>query len=399
MSKPLEGFRILDFSCNASGPMFTQLLADFGAEVIKIESPPFGDAARHENVKTNGYSSSYASRNRGKKSIVLNMKDSAHKELFLKMVKTADAVVDNFKPGTLEKWGVGYNVMEKVNPKIVFASVSGYGQTGPYSTHAAYNLPVQAESGIMSITGQAGGTPTVCGAPVTDYVGGLMGCIGTLMGMLDARKAGHGRRIDASMMDATMYMYENLFSTFMATGIIPKPHGNRFPSASPIRDFKCKDGISIMINIGTDAQFQKFAEMLGQTQWLENPDYTSMITRSQHYQELEAEVEKIFTQYDSKDMMDMLQGRNLPWGLINDFETLKNHPQVKERQLIVDSVYPDGTTYKVLGNELHMSGVEPGTSYEVVPIGYNTIEVLSEFEDPAKIHEMFDPILEQLPNL
>jgi len=396
MKKPLEGFRILDFSQNMSAPIFTQMLADFGAEVIKIENPPLGDSSRHQNVLENGHSSSYASRNRGKKSIVMNMKDPVHKELFLKLVETADAVVENYKPGVMEKFGLGYDVLEKVNPRIVYTSVSGYGHTGPYASHAAYNPTVQAESGMMSFTGQPDGAPTMTGAPVPDYAGGIVGCIGTLIGLLDAQRTGHGRRIDASMMDSTVYMYENFFASYMKTGIAPRPIGNRFPSGSPMRDFVCKDGVSIMIVISTNAQFKSFAEMLEQPQWLEDPDFASIVLRANNYHKMEALVEENFAKYDSKVLAEKLQERQLVWGYINDFDALKEHPQVKARQLIVDSVYPDGTTFKVAANPLHMSGIEPGTRYEVVPLGYNTIEVLSEIADSDKIHELFDPILESV---
>ena len=157
MSKPLEGFRILDFSQFMSGPMCTLLLSDFGAEVIKIENPPIGDNTRYGNIIDHEVSSHFATRNRGKKSIVLNMKDEAHKKLFLELVKTADAVIENYKPGTMEKFGINYEVLKEINPGIVFTSISGYGQDGPYASHAAFDQTVQAESGMMSITGPEAG--------------------------------------------------------------------------------------------------------------------------------------------------------------------------------------------------------------------------------------------------
>ena len=156
--KPLEGIRILDFTQFMSGPICTLMLSDFGAEVIKLENPPLGDGTRYGNIMENGCSSHYATRNRGKKSVVLNMKDGAQRDLFLKLVETADAVVENFKPGTMEKFGITYEVLEKINPRIVLTSISGYGQEGPYAHRPAYDATVQAESGVMSITGEVGGS-------------------------------------------------------------------------------------------------------------------------------------------------------------------------------------------------------------------------------------------------
>lgn len=292
--KPLEGFRILDFTQFMSGPICTLMLSDFGAEVIKMENPPLGDTTRYGNIVENGCSSHYATRNRGKKSVVINMKDPKQRDLFLKLVETSDAVIENFKPGTMEKFGITYEVLEKVNPRIVYTSISGYGQEGPYAKRPAYDATVQAESGVMSITGEAGGHPTKCGGSIADYSGGLVGCIGTLIGIIDAQKTGHGRRIDASMMDALLLLQENMISMYLKNGVLPKPNGNRYPAASPIGDFMCKDGVPIMLNISTDAQWKAFAEALEQPQWLEDPDFTSMRIRANNYVKVEAEVNRVF---------------------------------------------------------------------------------------------------------
>ncbi len=394
--KPLEGIRILDFTQFMSGPMCTIMLGDFGAEIIKIENPPAGDATRYGNVLENEGSSYYAARNRGKKSIVLNMKDPAQKELFLRMVKTADAVVENFKPGTMEKFGITYEVLEKINPKIVYTSITGYGQDGPYAARPAFDPTVEAEAGLMSINGEEGGKPVKCGAPVADYTGGLVGCIGTLIGIVDAQRTGHGRRVDASMMDALILMYENRLATYLKTGVVPKACGNRYPGASPIGDFMCKDGVPLMINIGTDDQFKNFAAALDQPQWLENPKFASLSRRAQNYVEMEAEVTRVFAMYDSDELIEKLQAHKCVYGKINDFKRLAEHPQVKHRGMIVDAVYPNGVTFKVPGNPVQMSGMERDTEYKTVPLGYNTFEVLSEVADEEELHRIFDPVVEQV---
>ena len=393
--KPLEGIRILDFTQFMAGPMCTLLLSDFGAEVIKIENPPLGDNTRYGKIIEDEASSHYAARNRGKKSILLNMKYPAHKDAFLKLVKTADAVIENFKPGTMEKFGITYDLLEQVNPRIVYTSVSGYGQNGPYADHAAFDTTIQAESGIMSITGEPGSHPVKCGASVADYSGALVGCIGTLMGIIDAQKTGHGRRVDVSMMDSLIFMYENQFSVFLRNGVVPKPNGNRYPGASPIGDFMCKDGVPIMLHISTDVQWKKFSEALNQPQWLEEPDFASMSRRGQNYLKVEAEVAKVVAQYDSAELAEKLQAHQCVYGLINDFAAVKDHPQVAARKMIVNANYANGVTFQVPGNPIHMSGMERQVDFDTATLGQDTYDILGEVLDQETLHQVFDPVMEK----
>ncbi len=396
MSKPLEGIRILDFTQFMSGPICTLMLSDFGAEVIKLENPPIGDSTRTGNILDNGVSSHYATRNRGKKSVAINMKDPAQRDLFLELVKTADAVVENFKPGTMQKFGITYELLESINPRIVYTSISGYGQEGPYAGKAAYDATVQAESGVMSITGEEGGRPTKCGGSIADYTGGLVGCIGTLIGIIDAQRTGHGRRIDASMMDALLLCQENMLSMYLRNGKLPKPSGNRYPAASPIGDFMCKDGVPIMLNISTNAQWKAFAEAFDQPQWIENPDFDTMKNRADHFREIEAEVTRVFSMYDSDEVVRRLEEKKSIFGRINNYEAVKNHPQVKFRKSFVDAAYDNGVRFTVPGNPLRMSGMEMEEAYRTTTMGQNTIEIMSQVAGEAEAHRIFDPVLEQV---
>lgn len=396
MSKPLEGFRILDFSQFMSGPMCTLLLSDFGAEVIKIENPPIGDNTRYGNIIDHDVSSHFATRNRGKKSIVLNMKDEAHKKLFLELVKTADAVIENYKPGTMEKFGINYEVLKEINPGIVFTSISGYGQDGPYASHAAFDQTVQAESGMMSITGPEGGEPVKSGGSIADYSGGLMACIGTLMGILEAQKTGHGRRVDVSMMDSLIFCLENQFSSYLMTGKVPKPMGNSYASSAPIGAYKCKDGKSLMITVGTDAQWKTFCEALNQPQWYANEGWATMTQRAADYKAIDAEVNRVFSQYDSEEVADMLFKGKCVYGKINDFEAVANHPQVQYRKTIVNANYANGVTFRVPGNPILMSDLEREMDYTAAELGENTFEVLGEVADQETLHQLFDPVLEKV---
>lgn len=317
VEKPLEGIRILDFTQFLSGPLCTLLLSDFGAEVVKIENPPLGDNTRYGPYIEKEASSHYAMRNRGKKSIVLNMKNEEHKKLFWILAKDADVVVDNYKPGTMEKFGITWEKLKEINPGIVFTSISGYGQSGPYADHAAFDQSVQAESGIMSITGGKEGSPLKCGASIADVSGGLAACIGTLMGIYDAVTTGQGRRVDVSMMDALVFSLGTRFSEYMRTGDLPTAEEN--PGGDP-------------------------------------------------------------------DLMES----------VNDFKAVSDHEQLKYRKLFVNAEFPNGVTFQVPGNPIHMSGMERKTEYFAAPLGYYTFEVLEKAADADTVHELFDPVLREV---
>lgn len=393
MSKPLEGIRILDFSQFLSGPMCTLLLSDFGAEVIKIENPPLGDNTRYGPYIDQEVSSHYAMRNRGKKSIVLNMKNEEHKKLFLKLAETADAVVDNYKPGTMEKFGITYDLLRELNPKIIFTSISGYGQTGPYASHAAFDQTVQAESGMMSITGEEGGAPMKCGASVADVSGGLSACIGTLMGIYDAQRTGRGRRIDVSMMDSLVFGLEDQFSSYLRTGEVPKPQGNHMVSAAPSGAYRCKDGQRLMVTVTTDEQWKNFCEALEKNEWKQKKEWASREQRVADQQTLDAQVSRVFASLSCDELEKKLLEKKCICGKVNDFEAVKNHPQVKHRQTFVNATFPNGVAFQVPGNPIHMSGMERQTEYSAATLGHHTFEVLSEVADEETLHRLFDPVL------
>lgn len=391
--KPLEGIKILDFTQFLAGPLSTLLLSDLGAEVIKLENPPLGDATRYIASIQNEKSSNYTTRNRGKKSVIMNLKDPQQKEIFFEMVRTADAVVENFKPGTLEKYGITYEVLQKLNPRIVFTSISGYGQTGPYRSHAAYDGAVQAEAGIMSVTGDLDGTPIRCGASIADTTAGLVGCIGTLSALYDARRTGVGRRVDVSMMDSIVTIMENLVSNYLATGEIPVPLGNRMWTASPFRDFVCKDGQSIYIGISTDSQFSSFCEIVGHPEWKNDPRFLTNELRPRHFKELEPLVEEALSHMDSDTLCAEMEKRHLVYGRINNVAQVVQHPQIQARNMIVNAVYSDGSAFRTPGCPIKMSGLEEQTEYCAAELGGDTIEVLSQYVDKERLHQIYDPVL------
>lgn len=393
--KPLEGVRILDFTQFLAGPLSTLFLSDLGAEVIKLENPPLGDGTRYITDIVNEKSSNYTTRNRGKKSVILNLKDEKQKEYFLRLVETADAVVENFKPGTLEKFGITYDVLKERNPKIVFTSISGYGQTGPYKAHAAYDGAVQAEGGIMSVTGEMGGNPVRCGASIADTTAGMVGCIGTLSALYEARVTGKGRRVDVAMMDSMVTIMENMISNYISSGAIAKPLGNRMWTASPFRDFVCKDGQSVYIGISTDAQFKSFCEIVGHPEWVEDERFLTNESRPKHADELEALTEEALSHIDSNVLCEEMEKRKLVYGRINNVEQVVNHPQTKARNMIVEAVYQDGTTFKVPGCPIKLSDSEDKMEYSAAVLGEDTITVLAEVADVEELHTVYDDVLQE----
>lgn len=391
--KPLEGIKVLDFTQFFAGPIATLLLSDMGAEVIKLENPPAGDGTRYTAAVVNESSTNYTTRNRGKKSVAMNLKDERQKAIFFEMLKTADVVIENGKPGTLDKYGLTYEAMKAVNPKIVYTSISGYGQTGPYRDHAAYDGAVQAEAGILSVTGHMGGEPVKCGAAIADATAGLIGCIGTLGAVVEAQRTGVGRRVDVSMMDSIITIMENLNSAYVATGKIPGPTGNRHWTAAPFNSFKCKNDQAIYLGISTDAQFEKFCNIVGHPEWTEDPRFATSLLRPQHADELEALVQEALLELDVDWLAEQLQANKLVYGKINNVAQVVEHPQTKARNMMVDVTYPDGTKMKVPGCPIKMSDLEEKTEYNAYPVGYNTFEVLSQYADEAALHEIYDDVL------
>lgn len=358
MGKPLTGMKILDLTQFVSGSMCTLLLCDYGAEIIKIEKTE----AQYDTM-TEAEKCARATFHRGKKSIVLNMEEEKEREVFWELCRSAGAVIENFRPGTMERWGITYDTLRKVNPSIVYTSISGYGQDGPYAARGASDAVIQAESGIMSITGERGKESVKCGAEVSSYMTAMMGCIGTLMGMIGAKRTGEGRRVDVSMMDTTMMCLENQLAVYMRDKIVPKPMGNSYDLFAPVGLYHSRDKKEFMLSVGTDGQWKTLCEALGRTEWTEDSRYVTNMRRVANLQELDRELRAEFEKYDRAELSEKLQSGHCVYGNINDFEGVAKHPQTAERKMIFKASCPDGSTYLVPGNPIQMSGIKRQTEY------------------------------------
>ena len=259
MTMALEGIFVLDLTRVLAGPYTTMVLADLGADVIKIEIPDVGDDSRQFGPYINGESAYFLSLNRNKKSITLNLKHAEAKQIFLTLSKEADVVVENFRPGTMEKLGLGYDQLSQQNHRLIYAAASGFGHTGPYSRRPAYDAIVQAMGGLMSITGQEGGQPTRAGTSIGDITAGLFTAIGINAALYHREKTGQGQKIDVAMLDSQVAILENAIARYLVTGDIPQPIGNKHPSIAPFESFDTRDG-SIMIAVGNDRLWMQFCQ-------------------------------------------------------------------------------------------------------------------------------------------
>lgn len=377
MNQALEGLKVLDLTRVLAGPFTTMILADMGAEVIKIEMPGKGDDAREFGPYVNDESAYFMSINRNKKSITMNLKVRETKEMFLEMVKNADIVVENYRPGTMEKLGLGYEVLKEVNPKIIYAAASGFGHTGPYSKRAAYDAVVQAMGGIMSITGEAGGRPTRVGPSIGDITAGLYTAIG-ILGALNYRNAtGIGQKVDIAMLDSQVSILENAVSRYLVTGVNPEPIGNRHSSIVPFESFQTSDG-DIMVAAGNDVLWKKLCQALGNTVLAEDERFVTNPLRSENYNELRPLLAEEFIKKGTKEWLEILEECGVPNGPINNIEQVINDPQVKARDMIVEVDHPKAGKLKTIGVPIKMSETQGSIRFPSPLLGEHTEEVLKD---------------------
>jgi len=285
MSGPLNGIRVLDLTRVLAGPYATMILRDLGADVIKIEQPDVGDESRGVGPFKNGVSLYFMSINRGKKSITLNLRTERGKQIFLDLMKKSDIVIENFRPGVMKRLGLDYESIKSYNPQIIYAACSGFGQTGPYSTHGAYDMIIQAMGGIVSITGEPGRPPIRVGVSIGDMTAAMYTVIGILAALHHRRQTGEGQLVDVGMLDCQVAILENAIARYLSTGEIPQPLGARHPSFTPFEAFETKDGY-VVLAIGNNTLWAKFCAQIGQPQLIDDDRFKTNALRTEHYDQL-----------------------------------------------------------------------------------------------------------------
>ena len=354
MNGPLKDLLVVDLTRVLVGPYCTMILSDLGARVIKIEAPETGDDSRKFGPFIENYSAYFMSLNRGKESIALNLKNENDKKIFEKILSKADILVENFKPGTLEKWGFGWKQLNKKYPKLIYASASGFGQTGPLRELPAYDMVVQGMGGLMSVTGQPNSEPTRVGTSIGDITAGLFTAIGINAALFDREKTGKGMYIDVSMLDCQIAILENAIARYLAKNEIPKPMGSRHPSIAPFEAFKTKDSY-VIIAAGNDKLFEILCNALDLGKLIKDENYKSNSLRSENMNELKKILEQKLINKTTNEWVKQFEDLKIPCGPIFNIKEAVENPQVEARNMIVKAYHKVIGDFKLAGNPIKMS--------------------------------------------
>lgn len=373
----LAGVKVLDLSRVLAGPFCTMMLSDMGAEVIKIELPVKGDDSRAFPPFVEGESVYFKNLNRNKKSVTLNLKSEKGKEIFLELVKKADILVENYRAGTMEKLGLGWDYLKTVNPKLVYGCVSGFGHTGPYSKRAGYDIVGQAMSGIMSVTGWPGGSPTRCGGPISDVMSGISLCAGVLAALHGARETGIGQKVDIALVDTLVASMQIINQIYLATGRMPERIGNRYESTYPYDTFPTKDGTEIVIGCANDKFWGTLCEFMGTPELVTDPRFDTNKKRVENHEILRVIVENWTKQQDAAEIVDRLLEKGMPACPIYNIEDVTKDPQIAgSRNMFIEEEYPRIGKLKVTNSHIKMSETQVGFRAPSPDLGEHNVEVL-----------------------
>ena len=379
MDGPLKNLLVLDLTRVLVGPYCTMMLSDLGARVIKVEAPEVGDDSRNFGPFIEDYSAYFMSLNRGKESIALNLKNSDDKKIFDKILAKADILVENFKPGTLEKWGYGWKDVCEKYPKLIYASASGFGQTGPLKELPAYDMVVQGMGGLMSVTGQPNSEPTRVGTSIGDITAGLFTTIGINAALYDREKTGKGTFIDVSMLDCQIAILENAIARYLSKNEIPKPMGSRHPSIAPFEAFKTKDS-HIIIAAGNDKLFEKLCNVLEISEIFNDEKFNTNSSRSKNICELKVIIENKLSSKITTDWVSQMEKERIPCGPIYNIKEAVENPQVQSRNMIVKAYHKVIGDFKLAGNPIKMSSYKDETTRGDIPdLDEHREKILKEF--------------------
>ena len=379
MNGPLKDLLVVDLTRVLVGPYCTMILSDLGARVIKIEAPEIGDDSRKFGPFIKDHSAYFMSLNRGKESIALNLKNNGDKKIFEKILSKADILVENFKPGTLEKWGFGWKQVSKKYPKLIYASASGFGQTGPLKELPAYDMVVQGMGGLMSVTGQPNSEPTRVGTSIGDITAGLFTAIGINAALYDRQKTGKGMYIDVSMLDCQIAILENAIARYLSKNEIPKPMGSRHPSIAPFEAFKTKDSY-IIIAAGNDKLFENLCNALDLKDLIMDEKYKSNSLRSENMNELKKILEQKLINKTTNEWVKNLESLKIPCGPIFNIKEAVENPQVEARNMIVKAYHKVIGDFKLAGNPIKMSTYEDEKTRGDIPdLDEHREKIMKEF--------------------
>jgi crotonobetainyl-CoA:carnitine CoA-transferase CaiB-like acyl-CoA transferase len=376
MSYPLEGVKILELGQIIAGTYGSQVLSDLGAEVIKVEAPE-GDLGRNPSVAPyRGLSGLFLTLNRNKQSIVINLKTEAGRSVFYDLVKICDVVVDNFRPGVLDRLRIDYATLNRINPRIIQCSVTGFGSAGVYKNYPALDINIQAISGHMAITGEPGRPPVRVGIPLADLSGGIFSCKGILAALFDRERTGKGCRVELSMFDAMLHLLGYMGTMWLTNGDLPQPPGSAHDYTVPWQAFGTKDGY-VVVATRQEVFWQKFCTVLERPDLADDPRFATNANRVQNRATLVPELERIFLTRTTADWLERLRAAEVPAAPVNNLDRAFSEPAVAEREMIVEYDHPDVGKVRLPGNPIKMSGM-PGTISKPAPqLGQHTDAVLA----------------------
>ncbi len=385
---PLGNVVVLDLTRVLAGPFATSILADFGASIIKIE-PPEGDDARGYGPFIGEESRYFMGLNRGKQSMTLNLKSSEGQAILKKMVQHADVLVENYRPGVMDKFGLSYETLKEINPKLIYAACSGFGQTGPYRNKSAYDITIQGIGGIMSVTGQENGEPTRVGIPFGDVLPGLYLANGILLALYHRQQTGKGQMVDVSMLDCQVAVMDSHIGKYFSTGIVQKPIGNRHPTVTPLESFKTQDGY-VIAAVGNEKTWEKFCTLLNVSHLLTDERFLTNNLRTKYRDELKKPLAEVFLTKASAEWIKLLEETGIPCGIINTIDKVVEDEQVLARDMIVEVNHAVAGKVKMAGVPIKLSET-PGTIQTASPLlGAHTNEILQQYfkMDSKKIDEL-----------
>jgi crotonobetainyl-CoA:carnitine CoA-transferase CaiB-like acyl-CoA transferase len=387
---PLAGLRVLELAQIMAGPTCGMMLADMGADVIKVEKLPGGDDARgYREPRVNGVSAPFMVLNRNKRGIALNLKTDEGRAILLRMVKDADVLTENYRRGTLEKLGLGYDVLSKVNPGLIYCAVSGYGRDGPYADKGGFDLIAQGFAGLMSVTGEPGGPPVKTGNSIADINAGILAVVGILAAYVHRLKTGRGQVVDTSLMEAAVQQTYWHAAIFFATGKSPGPTGSAHLLTAPYQAFQAKDG---WINIGgaNQANWERIADVLGHPEWRADPRFATNSDRVRNRDALTDAMKPVLATRGKEEWIAAFDAAGVPAGPVNTIGEALSHPQVASRNMVVDLVHPQAGPTKALGCPVHFSATPTRIDRPAPMLGEHTRELLREYDyTDAEIDRFF----------
>jgi len=385
INQPLSGVKVVEFCTTAAGPFCAMLLADMGADVIKIE-PPSGDGLRQWPPITNGFSENFASVNRNKRSMVLDLKLLADAQTARRLVLDSDVLIENNRPGVMDRLGLGYAQLSALKPSLVYCSISAFGQSGPRSGEGGFDLTIQAAAGVMSVTGEDGGAPVKCGVPIADFSSGLYGAFSIASALMAVRSGAPGAHLDIPMFGCTLAIAALQTSELFGTGRNPKKLGSAHPRNAPYRAFAASDGY-FAIAAGNHSLWLKVLDVVGMPELADDPRFKSTLDRATNQAALKEVLDPVFAGQTAAHWLHAFEAAGVPHAPINDYESALADPQVEHMGWVQPLRLPDGTMTRTFGSPVRFNGQTLPVTVGPPQLGQHTETIRATYGSPGSVHE------------